>query len=231
MTTLQPSITGLKAFIQAREAIRLGHKSNDYVLNNSRFCNINREDDKVSTWIFMNCRTVKQILIARIINHIDRLEQVKAADWNTDVLTGAITNSQAYQFYPRKNETIRTILADIEDNADKLEAFINKDQTNTTIEQLSLWLSSSIDRSLHFYFMMVILDAAYIGFCNINMNSKCYAGPGGHKITKALGMSIEQIANELNMTQYTTEHALCEYRKYIDRTNNGIPNNRKYAAV
>lgn len=86
-------IEGLKAWIVEREAIRVrkeGPASNeagppwtaDPILSTYRFCNVRREDDKVTRWIAKNWRTPNMddpdlwfaMLVARFINWPDTLE-------------------------------------------------------------------------------------------------------------------------------------------------------------
>ena len=223
-------INTVKWFIKEREAIRNGKVTADNVLLNSRFCNIHREDDKVSKWIFTNCLTISQLLIARLINRIDLLELWKSLDYNTQAYletSKVYTNSGAYQFYPRKGETIKDIFVDIEEAKYHLSDIIEEFAEGNSIADLTRIVATEAKRPLYFYFMMVILDAGYLGYANIDMASEPYMGPGGKPILKQLGMTLEEISQELDLPMYDVEHILCEVRKYINRTNDGIPNNRK----
>ena len=227
----------IKWFIKEREAIRNGKVTEDYVLSNSRFCNIHREHDKVSKWIFTNCGSVQQVLIARLINRIDLLDHWKSLNFDTNkYLTkeAPYSNSGAYQFYPKKGETIQDIFIDIEKNKQMLEFFIIADSGSldadkgVSIKELVLHLSKSIDRSLHFYFMMVVLDCAQMGLINNQiLETEPYMGPGGKPILKALNTTLEELSLALRLPMYDIEHILCEVRKYVERNENGIPNNRK----
>lgn len=219
----------IKYFIKEREAIRLGGTSNDSILTNSRFCNIHREDDKVSKWIFTNCNNIKEVLIARLINRIDLLELWSSLGKDTYKFiesTDKYTNSKAYQFYPRKGETMVDIFLTIENYSRILDDNL-RNYSHLSIKELALRLSNIIRRSLHFYFMQVILDLGHLKYIGIDMNSECYAGPGTKLTTKELGMSIAELARELNVPEYTAEHVACEVRKYIQRHRDGIPPNRK----
>ena len=219
----------IKWFISEREAIREGKETTDEVLKNSRFCNIYREDDKVSRWIFDNCSTIQQVIIARIVNRIDLLEELQSYQWDTKRFLereGPVTNAGAYQFYPRKGETIRTIISDIDYVKDVLAKRLQEQTYMTSIKDIALALSSWTNRPLHFYWMMVVLDLGHMKLIDIDMNSEVYMGPGGKSILKAMGMTLEEVSTELNEPQYHAEHILCEVRKYVERTTNGIPNNR-----
>ena len=219
----------IKWFIKEREAIRNGKETNDYVLKHSRFCNIHREDDKVSKWIFTNCNSIKEVLIARLINRIDLLELWRSLDKDTYKYiesTDKYTNSGAYQFYPRKDETIVDIFLSIENYSRILEDNL-KNYSHLSIKDLSLRLSNIIRRPLHFYFMQVILDLGHLKYISIDMNSEPYMGPGGKPILKELDTNLELLSKELELPMYDIEHLLCEVRKYVHRTLNGIPNNRK----
>lgn len=228
---MEINIKLIKWFIEEREAIREGKETTDEVLKNSRFCNIYREDDKVSRWIFANCYTIQQVIIARIINRIDKLEELQASQWDLNAFLdnnkGAVSSSQAYQFYPRKGETIRTIISEIDNVKDILAERLEARAPRVSIKQLSEEMSSWINRPLYFYSMMVILDCGFMKFIDIDMDSEVYMGPGGKSILKAMGMTLEEVSTELNEPQYHAEHILCEVRKYVERTTNGIPNNRR----
>ena len=221
----------VKWFVNEREKIRLGGPTEDYVLNNSRFCNINREDDKVSKWIFKNCLRINQVAFARLVNRIDLLKTVASLQWSLPAyleLPGAKTNSGAYQFYPRKGETINTIINEII-GAD-LETIIPEITKGKSIKEASLAMSKYFGRPLHFYWMQVILDLGHMGLIDIDMNSEVYQGPGGEKVIKTIGMSINELSEELNYPPHIIEHICCEVRKYYDRSTKGIPNNRKRSA-
>ena len=229
---MEITIPLIKWFIAEREDIRLGKTTTDEVLLNSRFCNIHREDDKVSRWIFENCRNITQVALARLINRIDLLEDLQSRQWSIDSFAsrhGPVTNAGAYQFYPRKGEKMRDILLEVA-NADRLTTQIYLTE-NMTIKQGALFMSAYFDRSLHFYWMMVLLDLGHMKLLDIDMYSEPYAGPGGHKVLKALNVSLMELAELLDVPAYTAEHVACEVRKYVDRTNDGIPNNRKYKQV
>ena len=220
----------IKWFINEREAIRKGSLTTDEVLLNSRFCNIYREDDKVSKWIFANCSTIQQVIIARIVNRIDLLEELQSYQWDTKRFLerkGAVTNAGAYQFYPRKGETIRTIINEIDYVKDGLAKRLQEQTYMHTIKDISLALSSWTNRPLHFYWMMVVLDCGHMGLIDVDMTSDVYMGPGGKKILKELNMTLDEVSYLIGEPQYHTEHILCEVRKYVERTTNGIPNNRK----
>lgn len=77
----------LAYWINEREAIRLRREagtpapwSNDPHMTTVRYCNIRREDDKVTRWLAANWRPqyhqVWQILLARLINNVPTLERL-----------------------------------------------------------------------------------------------------------------------------------------------------------
>jgi len=77
----------LAYWINEREAIRLRKESgvaapwsNDPLMTTVRYCNIRREDDKVTKWLAVNWRPqyheVWQILLARMINNIPTLDKL-----------------------------------------------------------------------------------------------------------------------------------------------------------
>lgn len=224
---MEITLDNIKWFMNERESIRLGKTTKDPILLNSRFCNIHREHDKVTKWIFKNCDSIEKVLIARLINRIDLLELWKSLDYDTVqfIFNSKVkTNSGAYQFYPRKGETIDNIFYDVLNSSNML---IHSIHNKMSIKDLSIRLSNVLGRPLHFYFMMVILDCASMKLIDIDMNSEPYCGPGGKPILKALKASLADVSSSLGLPQYTTEHLLCEFRKYVQRSLNGIPNNRK----
>ena len=227
------NLTGLQQFIAAREAIRKGVKSNDPIFMNSNFCNIRREDDKVSQWIFENCTSIEELLLARLVNRIDNLQVLRDNNWDISVLIDTdrpITNSKAYQFYPKAGENIRSLLTDIESKKSMLSNHMQILAPMSTIKELSLEMSAVSELPMHFYFMMVILDAGHMGLLDIDMATEPYMGPGGKRVLKELNTTLEDLSLELDRPMYETEHLTCEYRKYIERSENGIPNNRKRSA-
>ncbi len=220
-------------FINEREKARTGEGTQDEVILNSRFCNIRREDDKVSKWIFDNCLTIEQVMLARIVNHVTRLEELRDNQWSVERFIerdGPITNSAAYQFYPKAGEKIRDVFMDVSKNAGLLATYLKAEAEFNDIETLSRKMSEILGRSLHFYFMMVVLDAGHMGLAKVDMNSKPYMGPGGIRVLKEMGMSLEELAKALGRPQYEVEHVACEVRKYVERKEKGIPNNRKRTA-
>lgn len=91
----------LAYWINEREAIRLRREagtpapwSNDPHMTTVRYCNIRREDDKVTRWLAANWRPqyheVWQILLARLINNVPTLSWVLSSiaigNWNLEVL-------------------------------------------------------------------------------------------------------------------------------------------------
>lgn len=86
-------------FVKEREAIRVKKESgepkpwtNDLTLQQYRFCNIRRQDDKVSRWIFDNWiqpyefhpLIVEAIVVARMINWPDTLAEIGFPDESQD---------------------------------------------------------------------------------------------------------------------------------------------------
>lgn len=80
----------LAYWISEREGIRLRREqgfpapwSNDPLMTTVRYCNIRREDDKVTKWLAANWRPqyheVWQILLARLINNVPTLETLLPA--------------------------------------------------------------------------------------------------------------------------------------------------------
>ena len=229
---MEITIDNIKWFMNEREAIRKGKTTTDYVLLNSRFCNIHREDDKVTKWIFNNCDSIEKVFVARLINRIDLLELWRSLDYDTVQYlfkSKVKTNSGAYQFYPRKGETIMNIFYDVLQSMEDLKELLAiADGKDISIKDLSIRLSDEIGRPIHFYNMMVILDLAAMEMINPKiLDTEPYVGPGGEPILKALKASLADVSSSLGLPQYTTEHLLCEFRKYVQRSLNGIPNNRK----
>ena len=225
---MEVTIDLCKWWVSERESIRIGLGSDDPIMNTSRFCNVHREDDKVSKWIFNNCSSYIKVAIARLINRVDLLEEWQGLQFSTEAFLrreGPVTNAGAYQFYPKKGEKMRDIITEINSPT----TIIALDECKgKTIHEAALHMSNTFGRSLHFYWMMVILDLGHMKLLEIDMNSEPYMGPGGQRIIKDLGISLERMAFLLNVKQYTAEHIACEVRKYVERCENGIPNNRKF---
>lgn len=59
--------------------------SNDPHMGTVRYCNVHREDDKVTKWLAVNWRprhhAVWEIVLARMINYIPSLEELLASSW------------------------------------------------------------------------------------------------------------------------------------------------------
>ena len=73
-----PLLERFVAFVENREALRKTKQTDDDILRNHHFCNVNREDDRVTQWIHTHVRTkyynrgknfmLLQIMACRIFN-------------------------------------------------------------------------------------------------------------------------------------------------------------------
>jgi len=233
-------------FINEREEIRKKKEAglpqpwtSDEILAKSKFSNIYRQHDKVSSLIYTKLKNLKgdllvyNLLLARLINRCDILNEILPANPNnppTQLLKGnaVIMNPGAYQVspgmakldvYDTNRETIIFYLPKIYKEVYK--ALISSKDIETVVELGN----KAFGGHIKFVMLQIVLDIQHMKNC-YNVNSSIPVGQGAKALCEKLG-GLDTLSVKLGMKKYDIEHALCEFRKYLSRKDK-IPNNAKY---
>lgn len=263
--TLTGSVEEMIQFANLRESVRVLKEqgqphpwSNDQIMNTSKFCNIFREDDKVTDVIFNAVRRINnfeeivfRLVIYRFFNRIDHINYFVVNQPTQETLDtfidnhqkSSIMNSKAYQIYPTEAgrkwgyRSIREVASKrLIDGARDVAKLINT-YSHKEIEEAVYECSKAWGSGGHFWFLQVILDITQTIEGVFNPNSKVYDGDGGKQLYKLFGMNSLELTPVVNdkwsdkkreLYPYDIEQLCCEYRKWKQRQNDGIPNNRKY---
>ena len=250
---LSPTPEAILEFLIKRESLKNGLLVDDYVLENSKFLNVFREDDAVSQVVndqlnkFHNLSDqvfAKQCILMRLINHRDHIPTFysksfetlrEQMEWFTS-RDGTVCNPGAYQINPRigfdmgyrniRDAMVHKIPKVIDDVA---AAMISTNQIDGATDAAN----KAFGGFSNFWMFQAAIDISWHRPHVMSPNSHPYMGSG----SKNAVINMTMLRNYLNEYKpdnwrefypYDVENALCEYRKYCMRTEKGIPNNRKY---
>ena len=230
------SLEHFKWFIQERESIRLKKEAgedrpwtDDEILNRTRFTNIFRQHDKVSTFIFDKCKDLEgpvlvyNLLLSRLMNRVDVISKFLPATPEQSLeflLEGEaiLMNSAAYQVSPGmvKIDIYETNRETIVYYPKKVyEAVFNAITSTTDIAEAVELGNKAYGGHIPFTIFQVVLDYHYLTG-HYDDNSNIPIGQGAKMVLEFLG-DLDHLTTELNMKNYDVEHAACEYRKYLQR--------------
>ena len=229
-----------KWFCQERENLRLTGNTQDFILKHNKFTNIFREDDKTSKWIFnkmssypldgtnKRMKAFRQLFMFRLINRVDMLDYLGWANLESlKTLDGkTFTNLGAYQLQPGIGwkygyGTIKEAIVNGDiflDLEETYEAAFN--YKNNTIAEMVETGNKAFGGYIKFVLFQAILDLLWLTDCP-RLDTTPYLGEGSKPAIKAIGISIEELQDHLQLLfnrkvhLYDAEHALCEYRKYV----------------
>lgn len=249
----EPTCEDIFRFLLKRQDIKEGMTVDDYILNNSKFLNVFREDDAVSQVVNRYCNAMhnwdnkafaEQVILMRLINHreliptfyskeFDTLKQ--RMEWFTS-RKGTVCNPGAYQINPRIGfdmgyRNIRDAMVyKIPKVIDAVsEAILSSNQIDKATEAAN----NAFGGFSNFWMFQAAIDISWHRPDQMNPHSHPYMGSG----SKQAVIDMDVLRKYLNDNKpshwreffpYDVENALCEYRKYCMRTEKGIPNNRKY---
>ena len=248
-----PTKEDILRFLLKREDIKEGMTVEDYVLNNSKFLNVFREDDAVSKVVNQYCKAMsnwtneafaEQVILMRLINHRDLIPLFYSRDFDTlkermewfTSRDGTVCNPGAYQINPRIGfdmgyRNIRDAMVHkipkVIDNVVKGILSSNK------IDEATDAANSAFGGFSNFWMFQACIDISWWRPELMDPMSHPYMGSG----SKQAVIDMEMLREYLNENKpshwraffpYDVENALCEYRKYCMRTEKGIPPNRKY---
>jgi hypothetical protein len=227
--------------------------TNDQCLANSRFLNVFREDDKVSKIIFDNAPNedliYEYVYITRFINHAERLEWLlqdlewlKSKETVKDKMQEfvdlglTVCNVKAYQIHPqigRKfgHNNIRSTLINV--IPERMDETIKGLKSSKNLNEAAQAANKAFGNNAIFWLYQAALDVAWLYPHLVDRDSEPYFGYG----SKNHNGDVQELQDYLNENKpdhwryfykFDVENALCEYRKYIERTENGIPKNRIY---
>ena len=249
-----PTKEEILSFLLKRQSLKEGEEVDDYILNNSKFLNVFREDDAVSQVINRhldrfdnvdNPTFAKHCILMRLINHRDLipifyenldLNNLKShMEWFTS-RDSTVCNPGAYQINPRigfdmgyrniRDAMVYKIPKVLDDVASALVSTNQIDEATDAANQAFGGFSN-------FWMFQAAIDISWHRPNIMDHHSHPYMGSG----SKQAVIDMDMLRNYLNETKpaswrlffpYDVENALCEYRKYCMRTEKGIPNNRKY---
>ena len=248
-----PSPREIMQFLIDRQAIKEGHILDDYILENSKFLNVFREDDAVSRVVNYYCEAMhnwdnkefaEQVILMRLINHRDLIPLFYSIDADTlkekmEIFTsrdGTVCNPGAYQINPRigfdmGHRNIRDAMVHkIPKVIDAVsEAILSSNQIDVATDAAN----KAFGGFSNFWMFQSAIDISWHRPEVMDPNSHPYMGSG----SKQAVIDMESLRIYLNNNKpdhwrdffpYDVENALCEYRKYCMRKEQGIPNNRKY---
>ena len=249
----EPTTQDILAFLKKREDIKNGIEVDDYILNNSKFLNVFREDDAVSRVINKqlgqfhnkgNQAFAIHCILMRLINHRDHIPTFYSSDvndlkermiWFTS-REGTVCNPGAYQINPRigfdmgyrniRDAMVNKIPAVITNVAN---AMISTNQIDEATDRAN----KAFGGFSNFWMFQAAIDISWHRPELMDPHSHPYMGSGSKNAVINMTMLREYLnankpANWREFFPYDVENALCEYRKYCMRSEKGIPNNRKY---
>ena len=242
-------LAGLIEFIRKREEVRLNREAgkpkpwtDDPILQHYRFCNVRREDDKVSIWIQTNWldkyrghpSMSRAILLSRMINWPDTLEEIGFPFyWNKQVYAGKIRERM-----DRGDKTwtgAYMITAESNGNPKELSVCETVDQLNFKLPStcLGTWKAlQTLPRIGSFMAAQFVADAKHTPLLDwsTDRNTFCAPGPGSQKgLNIILGTphkewkqpefqeEVNKIRDQLpiDLDAHNVQNCLCEYSKYV----------------
>ena len=249
----KPTYECILEYLIKRENIKINKQTDDYILANSKFINVFREDDKVSQTIFKyapnNDLIYPYSYISRLVNHIDHIPWLfKDLDWLKNKSTvkakmqefvdkgTTVCNPGAYQINPRIGfkygyRNIRDALIYVVPN--RLEHVIEALKSTNKLDVAADRANEAFGGFTNFWMFQAALDIAWLRPDLMDRDSEPYLGSG----SKQVDISLYDLQEYLNNNKpkewrqfylFDVENALCEYRKYKMRQEQGIPNNRQY---
>ena len=214
------SLEHLLWFINERESIRKGKQTEDYILKHSKFCNIRREDDKTTRFLFdtlghlSGLELWSNLVLSRFINRIDTLRNVLV--WNMEdlswLLQSPFTNPYAYQLSSslvknRDYSTVREVI--VYEIPNKVEDTFKAGTSSNALGKATKAANKAFGGGAEFVFYQIILDYAQITGAHDLMSDDIIHGTGSRDIAPLIDTS------SIDMAPYEIENVLCEYRKYL----------------
>ena len=228
-------------FIKERESIRVKKESNeprpwteDEVLDKTKFTNIFRQDDRVSKFIYKKVegltgdRLVYNLLVGRLLNRTDILDKaLPCKDSLTHLIEGdnpKLMNASAYQISPglcRKSKWNTNREYVIHETPLLYKGVYEAITSTTDIKEAVDLGNKAYGGSIPFTMFQVILDYHFLTN-HFNDFSDILIGQGAKPILDVIG-DIRDISKSLSVdtglhfNTWDTEHAACEFRKYLYR--------------
>ena len=254
----EPTKEDILAFLISREDIRIKKESDaplpwtkDPILRDSKFLNVFREHDKVSREVFKYAPSddliYPYVYIARLVNHVVHIPQLfKDTEWLKNGVKAkmqefvdkgtTVCNPGAYQINPRIGfkygyRNIRDALIHVV--PDRLEYVIEALKSTNKLDVAADRANEAFGGFTNFWMFQAALDIAWLRPDLMDRDSEPYLGSG----SKQVDISLHDLQEYLNDNKpkewrqfylFDVENALCEFRKYKMRQEQGIPNNRQY---
>lgn len=246
-------------FILKRESARKKYErgtkrpfTNDPILNNCRFTNINRDHDKATKFLykFLKNMSMKQRVMYALLFRASfssmRLFKQLSGNIKKDIDTirefdDPIYNKgyAPYQIFFKKGQGVKSFLIDdvlpvAEKYYKRFKQYKDVDLNDATAE-LGKIFRQEHGKNLTFLSTETVADLAHFYPKKINPNSRCPMNTGAIKCLKKMGVKdVDKLLSKLQRNKKLKrigfnykilEHALCEYGKYLD--NWEIYKNRK----
>lgn len=237
-------------FCRKREHARITGTSDDPIISKARFCNIYREDDKVSKCLWdyyvgkQGFDLWKHILTGRILNRVDVIDEVfplpefgeqkhiTSVLGNLDVLV----NSHAYQLHPGIGRPhgfteVKKFIRAAHFDACTVPTWEVIRDWKGTLNDLTIALNKAHGGAALFYMFQCALDYGQITNADW-LNTEPFHGAGA----QIRGASLQDVCEAQRIMWpdakrpfmlFDAEHALCEFRKYSTWMINGIAKARR----
>jgi hypothetical protein len=242
-------LAGLIEFIKKREEVRINKEAGkpkpwttDPILQHYRFCNVRREDDKVTIWIHHNWirpnyghpNLARAILLSRMINWPDTLEEIGFPYyWSKTHYADAIRERMM------RHEKVWTgaymITAESNGNPKEVSVCETVDQLDFDLPStcLDTWKAlQTLPRIGSFMAAQFVADAKHTHMLSYAPDrwEFCAPGPGSQKgLNIILGTphkewkqpefqeEVNKIRDHLpfNLDAHNVQNCLCEYSKYV----------------
>ncbi len=231
-------------FIKEREKIRFQKEiglprpwTNDFILDKTRFCNIDRIHDRGTVRLlnFVSGMTAwEKVLYITLYRSaissekfLHRMSGVWMHDYrNLKLLDVSISDSRKpYQIFLRQGDTIRGFVVDVAAHVAK-EIWNNlPDWSGISIldvsEKIARYYQVRYGKRMIFLATEIAKDLSYF-FPQIDPDSECRMNIGARVALKKLpgrrvDSKIESLLNSTSLNFSSLEHGLCEWGKYLTR--------------
>lgn len=234
----------LFAFCRKREQARITGTSDDPIISKARFCNIFREDDKVSKMLFDSYRQVEgdkalwdHIVLGRLINRVDVLQHIFPMTKRPDLSQfEVLVNSHAYQLHPGIGrsygvKSVKEFVRNHWHEAAERTFYSITNAKGTSINNLTQILNKKFGGAALFYVFQCVLDYGQIKQTSW-LDTEPFHGAGA----QIKGVSLQEVCDAQRIMWpdakrpfmlFDAEHSLCEFRKYSTWSINGIAKARR----
>ena len=232
-------------FIEERESIRKRKDAGlpqpwteDHVLHNTRFCNIDRYHDAGTKRLldFIEEKNLWEKVYYTVLyraalssqRFLDCMTGIWMHDYrNLKYLEMNLSDARKpYQVFLYKGDSVSTFLSNVASPVAKRVFEEHFTWTNASIMDVSQFIANTFNtyyrKRLIFLATEITKDLSY--FLSIDPDSECNMNVGARLALKKLDgrridRKVEELLNMTNLNQSSLEHALCEWGRYLTRWN------------